>query len=136
VRILPSIEQSNLYSLVRFDEWPWVNDDYIGWWFAGSGYYPWFGAADVVLGTEERIAVNGESTPTGPQPFYQPGTFQYEDDGYGGDGDAWHFWSAHPGGALFLFADGHVQFIGYSVDRDLFRGLGTYRGGEAINGSF
>ena len=117
-------------------ERPWVQDGYAGWWFAGSGWYPWFGAADVVLGTEERIAVNGESTPTGPQSYYQPGTFQYEDDGYGWDKHGWHFWSAHPGGALFLFADGHVQFIAYSVDRDVFRSSGTYRGGEVIYGGF
>jgi prepilin-type processing-associated H-X9-DG protein len=117
-------------------ERPPVYDGYTGWWFAGSGWYPWFGAADVVLGTEERIAVGGESTPSGPQSFYQPGSFQLEDDGYGWDKHAWHFWSAHPGGAFFLFADGHVQFIAYDVDRDLLTSLGTCHSGEVIRGDF
>jgi prepilin-type N-terminal cleavage/methylation domain-containing protein/prepilin-type processing-associated H-X9-DG protein len=117
-------------------ERPPAHDGYTGWWLAGSGWYPWFGAADVVLGTEERIAVNGESTPTGPKSKYQTGQYQFEDDGYGWDKHAWHFWSAHPGVALFLFVDGHVQFIPYTVDLDVFRGLGTFDREEVIHGDF
>jgi prepilin-type processing-associated H-X9-DG protein len=117
-------------------ERPPTYDGYAGWWLAGSGWYPWFGAADVVLGTEERIAVAGETTPTGPQSHYQRGTFHFEDDGYGWDKHAWHFWSAHPDGAYFLFADGHVSFIPYAVDREMFRALGTYRGREAVSVDF
>lgn len=117
-------------------ERPPAFDGFAGWWLAGSGWYPWFGAADVVLGTEERIAVNGSTTPNGPQSFYQLGKFQYEDDGYGWDKHAWHFWSPHTVGAHFLFADGHVKFIGYSVDRNVFRNLGTRGKGETDNGDF
>jgi prepilin-type processing-associated H-X9-DG protein len=117
-------------------ERPPTYDRYAGWWLAGSGFFPWFGAADVVLGTNERIAVAGESTPTGPTSHYQRGVFSFEDDGYGWDKHAWHFWSAHDGGAFFLFADGHVKFIPYGVSSDIFRNLGTYKGGEANNGQF
>ena len=107
-----------------------------GWWLAGAGYYPHFGAADVVMGTEEIIAVNGVTPVTGSQSNYQPGTFRFEDDGYGWDKHAWHFWSAHSGGAFFLFADGHVKFVPYSIDRNVFRNLGTYKGGEVANAAF
>jgi prepilin-type N-terminal cleavage/methylation domain-containing protein/prepilin-type processing-associated H-X9-DG protein len=111
-------------------------DHYAGWWVAGSGWYPWFGAADVVLGSEERIAVAGESTRSGPQSHYQPGAFQFEDDGFGWDKHAWHFWSPHSGGAFFLFADGHIQFVSYSTDRNVFRSLSTYKSGEVSNVQF
>jgi len=219
-RILPYIEQNNLYDLVRWDEWPWphanpaggylnsekiktyrcpsdvrdvpaifdwppevemANTSYLGvngtdqfsydgilhvnstvriadvkdgtsntllvgerppsydldtgWWFAGSGWYPWFGAADVVLGSNERIAIAGASEPDGPQSKYQPGTLQYEEI-YGWDKHAFHFWSVHPGGANFLFADGHVSFIPYTIPEDLLGKLATHQKGEVIDAAF
>ncbi len=79
----------------------------------------------------------GESTDSGPQSYYQPGYFRHEDDGYGWEKHAWHFWSAHSGGAYFLLADGHVKFVSYSIDtKDLFPALGTYMGQEVANVDF
>jgi prepilin-type N-terminal cleavage/methylation domain-containing protein/prepilin-type processing-associated H-X9-DG protein len=40
------------------------------------------------------------------------------------------FSSQHSGGAHFVFADGHVQFISTSMDKLLFRALSTRAGGE------
>ncbi len=45
--------------------------------------------------------------------------------------DRWHFWSFHPGGANFLFADGSVKFFDYSA-RDILPNLATRSGGEVI----
>jgi prepilin-type N-terminal cleavage/methylation domain-containing protein/prepilin-type processing-associated H-X9-DG protein len=103
-----------------------------GWWFAGSGWYPWFGAMDVVLGSNERRAVDGACTPNGPQSFYQPGSLgsSLDED----DPHAAHFWSLHPGGANFLFADGGVRFIPYSVGGQVLHDLATRNGGEVIHG--
>ncbi len=115
-------------------ERPQDYDRYWGWWFAGAGPYPYFGAIDVVLGTEERIAVNGVCSPAGLQSWYQDGSFSFEDDGYGTDRDTWHFWSAHPGGSYMLFADGSVRFASYSIDRGVFRAHGTCRSGEITHG--
>jgi prepilin-type N-terminal cleavage/methylation domain-containing protein/prepilin-type processing-associated H-X9-DG protein len=42
------------------------------------------------------------------------------------------FASSHPGGCLFLFGDGHVQFVADSVDRDLYQALSTINGGEPV----
>lgn len=67
-----------------------------------------------------------------------------------GEGDAWlaatgglrpgiyddsltsHYWSYHPGGAHFVFLDGHVQFLSYSLDKTVFWALATRAGGEVV----
>ena len=38
----------------------------------------------------------------------------------------------HPSGANFLFADGHVSFIGEDVDQLVLKNLTTRNGGELI----
>jgi prepilin-type N-terminal cleavage/methylation domain-containing protein len=43
--------------------------------------------------------------------------------------DFFHFWSAHPGGALFCFSDGGVRFVPYSA-ASVLKKLGTRAGGE------
>jgi prepilin-type N-terminal cleavage/methylation domain-containing protein/prepilin-type processing-associated H-X9-DG protein len=43
--------------------------------------------------------------------------------------DTEHFWSLHPGGANFAFADGGVRFIRYSA-KDVMPALATRAGGE------
>jgi prepilin-type N-terminal cleavage/methylation domain-containing protein/prepilin-type processing-associated H-X9-DG protein len=47
-----------------------------------------------------------------------------------------HFWSWHPGGALFLFADGSVHFLNASIDYNLCRHLATRAGGEPVTSGF
>ncbi len=42
------------------------------------------------------------------------------------------FSSRHVGGANFVFADGHVQFLSTSMDKATFRALSTRAGSEAI----
>jgi prepilin-type processing-associated H-X9-DG protein len=42
------------------------------------------------------------------------------------------FHSRHPGGAQFAFADGSVTFFSETIDRDVYRGLSTRAGGEAV----
>ena len=42
------------------------------------------------------------------------------------------FTSQHTGGAHFVFADGHVQFISTSMNKLVFRALSTRAGGEPI----
>jgi prepilin-type N-terminal cleavage/methylation domain-containing protein/prepilin-type processing-associated H-X9-DG protein len=43
-----------------------------------------------------------------------------------------HFWSYHPGGGQFAFADGSVRFVAYSIPHSTFLALSTRKGGEHI----
>ncbi|MFO0803834.1 MAG: H-X9-DG-CTERM domain-containing protein [Gemmataceae bacterium] len=45
--------------------------------------------------------------------------------------DVNHFWSPHPGGANFAFADGSVRFLSYSAD-PIMPALATRAGGEVV----
>lgn len=45
--------------------------------------------------------------------------------------DRYHFWSLHPRGANFLFADGSVRFYPHS-SRQLLPALATRAGGETV----
>jgi prepilin-type N-terminal cleavage/methylation domain-containing protein/prepilin-type processing-associated H-X9-DG protein len=97
-------------------------DDYYGWWFAGAGQPPvYFGACDVVLGTNELMAPPA----TDSRDVYRPGWIYDPPNSH-----ITHFWSMHPGGANFLFADGSVHFLAYDIGQDTFMALGTRAGGE------
>ena len=43
------------------------------------------------------------------------------------------FGSHHPEGAIFCFADGHVEFVTNAVDQDIYRGMSTIAGAELLN---
>ncbi|MBW3541706.1 MAG: DUF1559 domain-containing protein [Planctomycetes bacterium] len=97
-----------------------------GWWFAGAGDYPHFGEGDVVLGVESRAG-----SPTAPPDFFRPGRIQDPNLDH-----IQHFWSLHIGGAHFLMVDGSVQFLSYSIDRNVMRGLATRAKGETFGAPF
>jgi prepilin-type N-terminal cleavage/methylation domain-containing protein len=90
-----------------------------GWWFAGSGDYPYFGATDVVLGVNEYDPATGQRYQYGPGQLQDPQNIH-----------RWHFWALHVVGSNFLFADCHTRSIRYSVNNSVLRALSTYRGGE------
>jgi prepilin-type processing-associated H-X9-DG protein len=43
------------------------------------------------------------------------------------------FTSGHAGGANFVFADGHVDFVKDTIDMATYQALSTINGGEAIS---
>lgn len=99
-------------------ERPPSDDLAYGWWMAGSGDYPYFGATDVVLGVAEK------KTATGVPEMFRDGTIIDPLDEH-----RWHFWSLHRGGSNFLFVDGSVRFLSYGAVSVL-PALATYKGGE------
>lgn len=197
-RILPYLEESNLYDQINFNAWPWwqhpINEHYLpifhcpvdarssfiatygsdqvalagfmavsgtnqlafdgiiyvnstvriqnikdgtsntllvgerppssdlayGWWFAGAGPDPHFGTTDVCLGVNEITDI-----PSGKRDVFREGTINDPANEH-----RWHFWSMHPGGTLFLFADGTVHFIGYTIGQNILNAAATRHGSE------
>jgi prepilin-type processing-associated H-X9-DG protein len=94
----------------------------MGWWYAGWGQNK-TGSGDMILGVRE-LNVHFPQCPPGPYAFTR-----------GNLGDscaAFYFWSLHPGGSNFVFADGAVRFLAYSADAIL-PALATRAGGEAVS---
>ena len=105
-------------------EWPPSRDLILGWWYAGWGQDK-DGEGDMLLGARTRNhSEYGRGCPAGP--------FDFKAGSFDDQCDAFHFWSPHPGGANFAFADGSVRFLNYSAD-SILPALATRAGGEAVN---
>lgn len=81
----------------------------LGWWYAGWGQQK-EGSGEMVLSVRESN-VHYPTCPYGP--------FEYVKRA-GSRCDSFQFWSHHPGGSHFLFADGSIRLIGYGSDAALF----------------
>lgn len=104
-------------------ERPASADHEFGWWYRGIGQQG-DGSADMILGVRERNATGSRyPCPIGPYHFV-PGKLENQCDMF-------HFWSPHPGGAHFAFADGSVRFLTYSAD-PILPALASRAGGEAV----
>jgi len=95
-----------------------------GWWYAGVGQ-DLNGSCDMILGARETNQTGDGSTYAG----CDPGPYQFEPSRMNDRCDVFHFWSLHPGGAHFLFADGSVRFLAYSAN-PIMPALASRTGGE------
>jgi prepilin-type processing-associated H-X9-DG protein len=101
-------------------------DLYVGWWT--------WGAIDASLGVRTTFSVYATGVSNDPHSQsctrLLPETFRR---GIGNFCDVHHFWSQHPGGANWLFADGAVRFLSYA-NASLMPALATRAGGEVLGG--
>ncbi len=111
-------------STLMVGERPPSADCWYGWWYAGQGQRD-SGSGDMLLGVRERNigARYASGCPAGPYHFV-PGNITEQCD-------LFHFWSLHPGGAHFLYADGSVHFLRYDADA-IMPALATRAGGEVV----
>ena len=101
-------------------------DLYLGWWT--------WGPIDASLGVQDTFAFY--VTAVYSDPTSQSCTRLLPEKFRAGVGDycdVHHFWSRHPGGANWLFADGSVRFLSYANDRNM-PALATRAGGEVVSG--
>jgi prepilin-type N-terminal cleavage/methylation domain-containing protein/prepilin-type processing-associated H-X9-DG protein len=97
------------------------------------GWWSWY-AFDASLGVRNDWSIFPSS---GTLPYvYCPDLFP---ENYRppttGNCDTHHFWSQHPGGGNWLFADGSVRFLSYEANAVL-PALATRSGGEVVNNEF
>jgi prepilin-type processing-associated H-X9-DG protein/prepilin-type N-terminal cleavage/methylation domain-containing protein len=113
-------------STLVFGERPPNASLHFGWWYAGLGQGG-DGSAEMLLGPRERTTYPNLDCPSAEN-YFRPGSFASRCDFL-------HFWSPHPGGANFAFADGSVHFLRYSAN-DILPALATRAGGEVVPGDF
>ena len=78
----------------------------------------WIGRGDGLEAMMSRVVGVGEHV-------FNSGDPHFED-----------FFSSHPGGVSFVFADGHVAFLSNGMSEALFQSLATRAGGEVVNGDY
>jgi prepilin-type N-terminal cleavage/methylation domain-containing protein/prepilin-type processing-associated H-X9-DG protein len=97
--------------------------------FCGAWVYSEVDSAMGLPSTKQWCATvdpSGAACPGGKQ-WFQPGSpANYC--------DANHYWSLHTGGGNWLFCDGSVRFLSYSVSTGIQAALATKAGGEVIPG--
>ena len=116
-----------------------------GAWFSGCGQYGYGlppgdeqrGSADVVLGVREiNSQHNGypnlDICPPGPYHFVPPNSIKDSTGTVNEECDQFHYWSWHPGGANFVYADGSVHFMTYDFD-NIMPAMATRAGGEVFD---
>jgi prepilin-type N-terminal cleavage/methylation domain-containing protein len=104
-------------------ERPPSTDLQYGWWFAGAGW-DGSGVGDVILGAREYNYASSLGCPASKVGL-QPGDVR-------NTCDQSHFWSLHPGGALFLMGDGSARFASYN-NNNVLPAMATRSGGEVAN---
>jgi prepilin-type N-terminal cleavage/methylation domain-containing protein/prepilin-type processing-associated H-X9-DG protein len=87
------------------------------------------GTIDATLGVNE---VNLHQSGVPEIDACPPGPYSFGDGRIDNPCDVFHYYSPHPGGAHFLFADASVHFLSYSVADQVMRALATMSGEEAV----
>jgi prepilin-type processing-associated H-X9-DG protein len=108
-----------------------------GNWFSAIGQYN--GSVGVTLGAREMNYGAGRSRklawerdcPPGPYRFAPPRGTRDAAGAVREECDLFQFWSYHPGGAHFLYADASVHFLAYGADPVL-PAMATRAGGEVV----
>jgi prepilin-type N-terminal cleavage/methylation domain-containing protein/prepilin-type processing-associated H-X9-DG protein len=108
---------------------------YTGMWGGPGVIVVTAGGAATLVGNDSGSVVLGVREPCNP-PKPWPGScgdhevFRFGPGAVGDPRSANHFWSLHPGGAHFLFADGSARFLAYSAE-SVMPALATRAGGES-----
>jgi prepilin-type N-terminal cleavage/methylation domain-containing protein/prepilin-type processing-associated H-X9-DG protein len=100
-----------------------------GTW-GGLTYDTYLGAANM-----KKLSSYSGGGPKGNYKCADQGPFYFQQGDINDNCDASHFWSVHPGGGNFAFADGSIRFLSYAVGPTVLPKLATKAGGEVVSDS-
>lgn len=117
--------RDGLSNTLMMGERPPSKDQYYGWWYCGYGQAG-TSSLDSVLGVRELNTYLYDNAMCSRGPYeFGPGDANFQCSSL-------HFWSEHPGGAVFAFADGSVQMLSYEANQILPQ-LATVAGKEVVD---
>jgi prepilin-type N-terminal cleavage/methylation domain-containing protein/prepilin-type processing-associated H-X9-DG protein len=113
---------------VMIGERPPTPDLYVSIWNS-IGYL-----LGIELGVANRTYVIDPSDPNSPyNRCPRTGTFYFSPGEITNHCAVLHFWSPHPGGGNFLFADGSTRLLSYNIGTTTLLQLATRSGGEVVD---
>ena len=104
-----------------------------GAWYGGWGSFGYGGVANSHLGVRESGVLQFVSNPSSSP--CSDGPYSFQQGSLNDPCSVFHFWSMHPGGGNFLFADGSARFLPYAAVSVL-PALATRAGGEDVSASY
>jgi prepilin-type N-terminal cleavage/methylation domain-containing protein/prepilin-type processing-associated H-X9-DG protein len=120
---------------IAVGERPCSGNNEFGKGFVPTGHFG-YGEGDTVLGSNEyalALSFLDLATNVGFKPPLAANDTASIPTGFLGYTDIAHYWSFHSGGANFLFCDGSVHFLNYSLDPTSFAAMCTRAGGEVVS---
>ena len=102
-----------------------------GWWFAAYGY-DGRGTGDCTMTSNDLALANYFSSSYGCDTTNMALKIGLKPGKPNVGCDAAHYWSFHPGGAIFLMSDGSARMITYNND-GIIPALSTRAGGEVVS---
>jgi prepilin-type processing-associated H-X9-DG protein len=124
---LKEITDGTTYTLLVGERPPDRSMDW-GWCYGCATGQDLEGTLDATLGVNE-VNLPQSGMNACPPGRFGPGSIDNPSDQF-------HFYSLHPGGANFLFADGHASFLRYNIGDEVMRALATMSGGEPVGGEY
>jgi prepilin-type N-terminal cleavage/methylation domain-containing protein/prepilin-type processing-associated H-X9-DG protein len=116
--------RDGLSNTILIGERPPSTDQWFGWWYAGYGQLG-TSSLDSLMGARElNVGTRGNSICGGGPSSFRNGHAEFQCSSL-------HFWSQHPGGAQFVFADGSVKFLSYE-SAEVLPALASRAGGEVF----
>jgi prepilin-type N-terminal cleavage/methylation domain-containing protein/prepilin-type processing-associated H-X9-DG protein len=120
-----SISDGTSNTLVIGEKMMPTDRDYSAWWYADDG--------NAYCGMDQDIArITINQANYFPNPVRDATSSAFADKGFNVELEGGYvFGSSHPGGLNFVFADGSVHHIQYTIDAQVFNQLGNMKDGTA-----
>jgi prepilin-type N-terminal cleavage/methylation domain-containing protein/prepilin-type processing-associated H-X9-DG protein len=133
--VAPGQVTDGLSNTIMVGERPPPSSLSMGWWYTTHQFNNLTSANDFEVPADSGVSP-ADSATCGGDGIFWPGNgpyvaFSFAPGSVRNECDKFHYWSLHPSGGNFLFADGSVRFLTYAARYQL-RYFATIAGGEIL----